>query len=61
MEKFKAFGSIFLGMVACFIIGAYAESTIHGGKYIEPHRWAITSLFGLYFLISGILRVKREL
>jgi len=50
MEKLKTFGSLFLAMLRCFILGGYSYATVRGLETIEPRQWIITTLFGLMFL-----------
>jgi hypothetical protein len=50
MQKLKTYGSLFMAMFSCFNLGLYASSTFRYHESIEPHRWIITSMFGLMFL-----------
>lgn len=54
MEKFKIYGCLFLALLSCFLLGTYTVSV----KPIELHRWIITSLFGLFFLVVFLTDYK---
>jgi len=58
MEKLKAFGCILLFGMSCFIYGGYVYGAINCHVVIEPHRWILTALFGLFFLFLGIEKIK---
>lgn len=49
MKKFKIFGNLFLTMLSCFILGAYASSSFIYKEPIEAYRWIITIMFGIFF------------
>lgn len=49
--KLKTFGALFLAMLSCFNLGAYTTFTLVMNKTVEPHRWILTILFGLMFLV----------
>lgn len=51
MKNIKIFGSLFLAMLSCFTIGLYSSSTLKYNEPIELHRWIMTIIFGLMFLI----------
>lgn len=59
MEKIKTFGSLFLAMLSCFTLGMYTYVTINQIEKIEPHRWVLTSLFGLMFLLIFLDKYKK--
>ena len=59
MEKIKTYGSLFLVLVASFVLGGYSMGVIYNIKPVEPHQWILTSLFGLYFLMISINRLKK--
>ena len=59
MEKIKTFGSLFLVMLSCFILGIYTYVTINQIEKIEPYRWGFTSLFGLMFLLIFLDKYKK--
>jgi len=59
MDKFIAYGYIFLSMVSWFLIGTYATSVMYDVNSIEPHQWVITLLCGLMFIALGIDRVRK--
>ncbi len=50
MKKFKTYGSLFLAMLDCFILGLYSASQFKYNEPIEPHRWIMTTIFGVMFL-----------
>jgi len=58
MEKIKAYGSLFLGCLSCFNYGLYVGNILNG-KTVEPHRWFLTGLFGLYFIVYSIDKIKK--
>ena len=58
MEKLKAYGCLLLFGISCFIYGAYTYITINTDETIEPHRWILTGMFGLFFLLIGISKIK---
>lgn len=60
MKNFKLYGSLFLAMLSCFILGLYASSTFKYNEPIEPHRWMMTSLFGLMFLLNFLIEFKKK-
>jgi hypothetical protein len=60
MEKLKTFGCLFLAMVSCFNIGLYASSTFRYNEPIEPHRWIMTSMFGLMFLGYFLIDYRKK-
>ena len=59
MEKLKGYGAIFMGCLSCFMYGAYVDGVIHRGITIEPHRWILTGMFGLFFMFYGIDKIKK--
>ena len=59
MEKFKAYGSVFLAMLSCYTLGLYSMSSMYHIKGVEPHQWILTSLFGIIFLIIGIKKISK--
>ena len=59
MEKLITFGCLFLAMVSCFTLGLYAASLKYGHE-IEPHRWVMTSMFGLMFLGIFLLDYRKK-
>lgn len=60
MEKLKTFGSLFLALVSCFTIGIYSASTFKYNEVIEPHRWIMTSFFGLMFLVLFLASYRKN-
>ena len=60
MENLKIFGSLFLAMLRCFILGAYATNTFNSIQTIEPHRWFMTILFGLFFLANFLIEYRKR-
>lgn len=56
----KKFGSLFLAMLSCFTIGLYSASEFKYNNPIEIHRWIITSMFGLVFLVYFLKMVKNK-
>lgn len=58
MEKFSAYGQLGLALLSAFNLGAYTYSSLHGSP-IEPHRWVLTTLFMLLFLVSSIQKIKK--
>jgi hypothetical protein len=60
MEKFKNYGSLVLAMLGCFNIGLYASSTFRYNEPIEMHRWIMTSIFGLAFLVYFLTEFKNK-
>lgn len=59
MNKLKTFGCLFLAMLSCFTLGLYACTVKYGGT-IEPHRWVMTSMFGLMFLVFFLSDYKKK-
>ncbi len=59
MEKFKAYGILFLGMLSCFTLGLYANSVVFDNRPVLPHQWVLTSLFGIMFIIIGIDKIRK--
>jgi hypothetical protein len=60
MNKIKIFGSLFLAMLSCFNIGLYASSTFRYNEPIELHRWIMSSLFGIMFLVYFLNEFKKK-
>ena len=60
MKKVKTFGSLFMSMLSCSIIGGYVTSTIKMNQPIELHRWMLTGFFGLFFLINFLFEYKNN-
>lgn len=60
MEKFKLYGSLFLAMLTCFNIGLYCASTFNYHDVINAHRWIMTILFGMVFLVSFLINIKKK-
>ena len=60
MEKFKTYGSLVLAMLSCFNIGLYGSSTFRYNEPIEIHRWIMTSIFGLAFLVYFLNKYKNK-
>lgn len=40
----------FMSYLSAFILGAYTYGVLHGAT-VEPHRWFLTSLFGVFFFL----------
>lgn len=55
MEKFKAYGSILLGILAFFILATYGANP----EGVETYRWVMTTCFGFYFVLTGSLGIKK--
>ena len=55
MQYIRTYGSLFMAMLACFVLGLYSASTFKYGQFIEPHRWVITSIIGLFFLVNFLV------
>jgi hypothetical protein len=55
MESFKTFGSLFLAMISCFTLGGYTYASVRSLVIIDIHRWVLTSLFGLMFLVYFLI------
>ena len=49
MDKLKIYGCLVLALISVFLLGTYADAALYGTRVIEPHQWALTSLFGLMF------------
>jgi len=60
MEKLKLFGCLFLALLACFTIGLYASSEFRFGVPVEPHRWIMTTLFGIFFLVVFLIDYRKN-
>ena len=60
MKKIKTFGSLFLAMLSCFNIGLYASSTFKYNEPIDGHRWVITIMFGILFLVNFLIEFKKK-
>ena len=45
--------------LSCFIYGAYTVSTISGFNKVKPQQWAITGVFGLFFLGLTVQEFKK--
>lgn len=60
MENIKTFGSLFLVMLSCFNIGLYTSSTFRYNEPIELHRWIMSSLFGIMFLVYFLIEFKKK-
>ena len=53
-NKTKGILCICLAMLSSFTYGVYAISTFTGTRVIEPHRWAITGLFGIMWVVMAV-------
>lgn len=51
---------LFLFFLSSLLIGAYATSQFRFNKPVEPHRWALTSFFGCFFLVSFLKENKKN-
>ena len=51
MKNIQTFGSLFLAMLSCWTLGTYSSSTFKYDEPVDPHKWIMTSLFGLMFLV----------
>lgn len=59
MEKIKTYGSLLLSLLSAFILGGYTMGVQYNIKPVEPYQWALTSFFGLFFLIIAIERLTK--
>ena len=53
-NKQKGIGCIILAMLSAFTYGIYTVSTVGQLKYIEPHRWVLTGLFGIMWVYLAV-------
>ncbi len=60
MKNVKIYGSLFLAMLDCFILGLYASSTFRYNEPVEPHRWMLTSLVGIFFLVYFLIEYRKK-
>lgn len=60
MKYIKTYGSLLLSYVAVFTLGGYTYGATRGLETIEPHRWVITTLFGLMFLGLFLINKSEE-
>lgn len=59
MEKLKAYGYIALFGISCMTYGAYLYGTLNYNVTVQPHQWILTGMFGLFFLVSGLDKIKK--
>lgn len=59
-NKTKGIICICLAMLGSFTYGIYALGTFTGTRTIEPHRWVLTGMFGLMFLLQGIYHLSKS-
>lgn len=60
MEKIKTYGSLFLTLLSAFNLGFYASSVKYDIKPVDPHQWVLTVLFGAFFLVTFVERIKKN-
>lgn len=60
MDNLKKYGSLILFMLACFNLGVYAMAVRYNIHPVEPHRWFLTSILGVFFLTCFIDYVKED-
>ena len=60
MKQIIIFGSLFLAMINCFIIGLYASSTFKYNEPIDGYKWIITIVFGIFFLVNFLIEFKKK-
>ncbi len=58
--NFKTLLALILVLISCFMIGSYATATIKFGKPVETYRWAITGLFGGFFLAMFLSEYRKK-
>jgi hypothetical protein len=58
MERFKTYGCLILGLMACVTFGAYITHTNYEISAVPTHSWVLTPLFGGWFISLFIKRVK---
>ncbi len=56
-EKIKTYMCLLVVLLGTFVLGAYTAITKHSDQLIGPHRWALTSLFTIFFLVLFLERV----
>lgn len=61
MNKIKTFGSLFLAMISTFTLGAYTYASTRGLEVVESHRWFLTSMFGLMFLLFFLIDYRKKI
>jgi hypothetical protein len=54
------FGALFLAMLACFMLGAYAADALRNGDTVEPHKWVLTAIAGIVMLTNFFILSKRN-
>lgn len=59
-EKIKTYMCLLLVLSGTFVLGLYAAITKHTDQLIEPHRWALTSMYTIFFLVLFLERVNRK-
>jgi FtsH-binding integral membrane protein len=60
MENIKTYGSLLLAMLATFILGSYTTLVKYNVEQVEPHRWFMTIMVGIYFIIVFIERIRKK-
>lgn len=59
-KAFCLFGNLFMTMLACFLLGGYASSTLRHGETVELYRWFGASVFGSLFLVKFLMQYRGE-
>lgn len=58
-NKTRAYGVLILGLIGIFMLGAYADATLHHGETIELYRWGFTGFFSIMFIGMSITGFRR--
>lgn len=58
-NKVKAYGTLILGLIGFFMLGAYADSQFKHGEIIETFRWGLTGGFALMFIEMAIQEFRK--
>ncbi len=58
-NKTKGILCLIMALISAYTYGLYTVSAL-AGKTIEPHRWALTGLFGLWWVYNTIDYLTRK-
>ena len=51
---------LFFFFLSSFMLGAYTTSQFKFDTPVEPYRWALTSFFGIFFLVAFLKENEKK-
>jgi len=58
-DKFKAYGTLGLGVLAFFLLVMYSVMVIEGIKEVPIYKFIMNGFFGLLFIKEGLTKIKK--